>query len=263
MKKILVLLAALGLSVAWGTGVAAANAKIRLGVDGGPHAEIGELVKKIAAAKGLDIELVTFSDFVLPNAALADKEIDANSFQHLPYLEAMNRDRGYNLVSIGNTVLMPMAAYSKRIKSLDQLKDGMTVAIPNDPSNGGRALLLLADRELIRLDPAAGILPSVADITKNDHKLKIVELDAARLPRVLDDTDIAIINTNYAIEAGLLPARDALFVESKNSPYVNIIAVRAEDKDRPEFKTLVECYRNDEVKKFVDGHFKGALICGW
>lgn len=263
MKKILVLLAALGLSVAWGTGVAAANAKIKLGVDGGPHTEIGELVKKIAATKGLDIELVSFSDFVLPNAALADKEIDANSFQHLPYLEAMNKDRGYNLVSIGNTVLMPMAAYSKRIKSLDQLKDGMTVAIPNDPSNGGRALLLLAERKLIELDPAAGILPSVADITKNDHKLKIVELDAAQLPRVLDDTDIAIINTNYAIEAGLLPSRDALFVESKNSPYVNIIAVRAEDKDRPEFKTLVQCYQNDEVKKFVDEHFKGALICGW
>ena len=263
MKKVLALFMALGLSSTLGVGVASAADKIKLGVDGGPHAEIAEVVKKIAAQKGLEIEIVPFADYVLPNAALAEGEIDANSFQHLPYLEAMMKDRGYKLVSIGNTVLMPMAAYSKRIKSLSELKDGMTVTIPNDPSNGGRALLLLAAQKLIALDPAAGILPTVADITKNDHKLKFIELDAAQLPRTLDDTDIAVINTNYAIEVGLVPSRDALFIESKDSPYVNIIAVRAEDKDRPEFKTLVESYQNDEVKKFVDERYKGALICGW
>ena len=241
----------------------AESAKIRLGVDGGPHTEIAEVVQKIAAEKGLEIEIVTFGDYIMPNAALADGEIDANSFQHLPYLQNMMKDRGYKLVSIGNTVLMPMAAYSRRIKSLSGLKDGATVTIPNDPSNGGRALLLLAAQGLIELDPAAGIVPSVMDITKNSRGLSFVELDAAQLPRALDDTDIAVINTNYAIEAGLVPARDGLFVESKDSPYVNIIAVRAGEENRPEFKTLVECYNNGEVRKFVDERYKGAIVAGW
>lgn len=263
MKRTLALLTALALGVAFGTGTAAAAEKIKLGVDGGPHTEIAEVVQKVAAQKGLEIEIVAFADFVLPNAALADKAIDANSFQHLPYLEAMMKDRGYKLVSIGNTVLMPMAAYSKRIKSMDELKNGMTVTIPNDPSNGGRALLLMAAQKLIELDPSAGILPSVADITKNSHELKFVELDAAQLPRTLDDTDIAVINTNYAIEVGMVPTRDSLFIESTDSPYMNIIVVREEDKDRPEFKTLVESYQNGEVKKFVDERYNGALICGW
>lgn len=258
-KKLGILLALL----VWSTGVAAAAEKIRLGVDGGPHTEIAEVVQKIAATKGLEIEIVAFADYVLPNAALADGEIDANSFQHLPYLEATMKDRGYKLTAAGNTVLMPMAAYSKRIGSLGDLKEGMTVTIPNDPSNGGRALLLLAAQKLIELDPAAGILPAVTDITRNIHGLKFMELDAAQLPRTLDDTDIAVINTNYAIEAGMIPARDALFVESKDSPYVNIIAVREEDKDRPALKILLESYQNDEVRKFVEERFKGALFPGW
>jgi D-methionine transport system substrate-binding protein len=242
---------------------AAEAAKIKLGVDGGPHTEIAEVVQKIAAEKGLEIEIVTFQDYVMPNAALADKEIDVNSFQHLPYLENMMKDRGYKLVSIGNTVLMPMAAYSKRIESLDELKDGATVTIPNDPSNGGRALLLIAAQGLIELDPASGILPTVLDITKNDRGLKFIELDAAQLPRALDDSDISVINTNYAVEVGMVPARDGLFVESKDSPYVNIIVVREGEEDRPEFKILIESYNNDEVRDFVDERYKGALIAGW
>jgi len=238
-------------------------AKIRLGVDGGPHTEIAEVVQKVAAEKGLEIEIVTFMDYIMPNAALADGEIDVNSFQHLPYLENMMKDRGYKLVSIGNTVLMPMAAYSKRLNSLNELKDGATVTIPNDPTNGGRALLILAAQGLIELDPAAGILPTVIDVTKNDRGLKFIELDAALLPRAMDDSDIAVINTNYAIEAGLIPSRDALFIESNESPYMNIIVVREGEEDRPEFKTLVESYQNDEVREFVDGRYGGAMIPGW
>jgi len=244
-------------------GTTAEAAKIKLGVDGGPHTEIAEVVQKIAAGKGLEIEIVTFMDYIMPNAALADKEIDVNSFQHVPYLENMMKNRGYKLVSIGNTVLMPMAAYSKTIKSLSEIKNGATVTIPNDPSNGGRALLLLAAKGLIELDPASGILPTVVDITKNPHGLKFVELDAALLPRALGDTDIAVINTNYAIEVGLVPARDGLFVESKDSPYVNVIVAREGDENRPEFKILVESYQNDEVKKFVDERYTGALLVGW
>ncbi|MDR1875313.1 MAG: MetQ/NlpA family ABC transporter substrate-binding protein [Synergistaceae bacterium] len=238
-------------------------AKIRLGVTSGPHEEIAEVVRKIAGERGLEIEIVTFTDFVLPNAALADKEIDVNAFQHLPYLQNAVKDRGYKIVPVANTVLLPMAAYSRRIESLSGLKDGATVTIPNDPSNGGRALLLAAAQGLIELDPASGILPSVTDITKNDRKLKFIELDAAQIPRALEDTDVAVINTNYAIEAGLAPTRDSLFIESKDSPYVCIIAVREEDRDRPEFKTLIESYHNDEVRKFVDERFKGSLVAGW
>ena len=246
-----------------GAGYAEALEKIRLGVDGGPHTEIAEVVREIALANGLEVEIVAFADFVLPNAALADGDIDVNSFQHLPYLQAMIEDRGYRLVPIGNTVLMPMAGYSKRLKTLDELKDGMSVTIPNDPSNGGRALLLLASLGLIELDPGAGILPSVLDITRNDHGLKFTELDAAQLPRALDDTDLAVINTNYALEVGMSPSRDALFVESKDSPYVNVIVVREDDKERPEFKVLVESYQNEEVAKFIEERYQGALLAGW
>ena len=242
---------------------AAEAAKLKLGVTSGPHEEIAEFVRGIAEKKGLELEIIVFTDFVLPNAALADGEIDVNSFQHLPYLQNAIKDRGYKLIPIANTVLLPMAAYSRRLKTLSELKDGTAVTIPNDPSNGGRALLLAAAQGLIELNPASGILPSVADITKNDRKLEFIELDAAQIPRALDDTDIAVINTNYAIEAGLVPTRDSLFIESKESPYVCIVAVREEEKDRPEFRTLIESYQNDEVRKFVDERFKGSLVAGW
>ncbi|MDR1648869.1 MAG: MetQ/NlpA family ABC transporter substrate-binding protein [Synergistaceae bacterium] len=240
-----------------------AEAAFKLGATSGPQAEVAEAAKKAAAARGLEIEIVEFSDYVQPNAALADGELDANAYQHLPYLRNTIKNTGYKLVPIGNTVLLPMAGYSKRVKSLGELRNGATVTIPNDPSNGGRALLLLAAQGLIELDPAAGILPSVTDVTKNERALKFVELDAAQLPRALDDADIAVINTNYAIEAGLVPTRDALFIESKDSPYVCVIAVREGEKDRPEFKILVESYQNDEVKKFVEERFKGSLVAGW
>ena len=259
MRKIIVL-SVLLLAVTAG---AAEAAKLKLGVTSGPHEEIAEFVRGIAEKKGLELEIIVFTDFVLPNAALADGEIDVNSFQHLPYLQNAIKDRGYKLIPIANTVLLPMAAYSRRLKTLSELKDGTAVTIPNDPSNGGRALLLAAAQGLIELNPASGILPSVADITKNDRKLEFIELDAAQIPRALDDTDIAVINTNYAIEAGLVPTRDSLFIESKESPYVCIVAVREEEKDRPEFRTLIESYQNDEVRKFVDERFKGSLIAGW
>ncbi len=242
---------------------AGAADKIKLGVDGGPHEEIGEVVKKIAAEKGLEVELVLFADFVLPNAALADRDIDVNSFQHLPYLEAMCKDRGYKLVSIGNTVLMPMRAYSNTLKSKDELKEGMTVAIPNDPSNGGRALLLLQEQGLITVDPAKGLFPTVLDVTENKLKLKFVELDAAQIVHTIQDSDLSIVNTNYAVESGLHRSKEAIFVESDKSPYVNIIVVREGEEGRPEFKTLVECYQNDTVKKFVTKKYEGALVCGW
>lgn len=258
LKKLWVLLFALCLASG-----AAEAAKIKLGVDGGPHEEIGELVQKLAAEKGLEVELVRFADFILPNAALADGDLDVNSFQHVPYLEAMMKDRGYRLVPIGNTVLMPMGAYSKNVRKLEELKEGMTVAIPNDPSNGGRALLLLQDQGLIKVDPAAELLPTVLDVTENPHKFKFVELEASQMVRAIEDSDLSVITTNYAVESGLIPAKDALFIESSKSPYVNVIVVREGEEGRPEFKTLVECYQNDTVRKFVDEKYKGAIVCAW
>ena len=259
LKKFGVVLAALFV-LSLGVGSAEA-AKIKLGVDGGPHEEIGELVQKLAAEKGLEVELVRFADFILPNAALADGDIDVNSFQ--PYLEAMMKDRGYKMVSIGSTVLMPMGAYSKTLKSVDELKDGMTVAIPNDPSNGGRALLLLQDRGLLKVNPDAKLLPTVLDVTENPHGLKFVELEASQMVRAIQDSDLSVITTNYAVESGLIPAKDALFIESSKSPYVNVIVVREGEEARPEFKILVECYNSDAVKAFVDEKYKGAIVCAW
>ena len=258
LRKLLVLL----LSVFLVSGAAEA-AKIKLGVDGGPHEEIGELVQKLAAEKGLEVELVRFADFILPNAALADGDIDVNSFQHVPYLEAMMKDRGYKLTPIGNTVLMPMGAYSKKLKALEELKDGMTVAIPNDPSNGGRALLLLQDQGLIQVDPEAKLLPTVLDVKENPRGLKFVELEASQMVRAIENSDLSVITTNYAVESGLVPAKDALFIESSKSPYVNVIVVREGDEGRPEFKTLVECYQNDTVRRFVEEKYKGAIVCAW
>jgi len=260
VKKLLALSVLLGLLFSTG---AAEAARLRLGVSSGPHTEIAEVVKGIAAEKGLEIEIVTFADFVMPNIALADGDLDVNSMQHLPYLRSQMESRGFRLAHIGYTVLMPMAVYSKRVGSMAELESGATVAIPNDPSNGGRALLLLGHYGVIDLDPAAGIVPSILDITRNELGLRFIELDAAQLPRVLEDADIAIINTNFAIEAGLDPESDALLVESRESPYVNIIVVREGEQDRPEFKTLVESYNNDVVRRFIEERFRGAIVVGW
>lgn len=236
---------------------------VKIGVTPGPHAEILEQVQPIAHAKGLDIEIVEFSDYVMPNAALDTGEIDANSFQHAPYLVNEIDKRGYKISRVANTVTFPLGVYSKKIKAIGELRDGATVGIPNDPTNGGRVLLLLQQAGLIKLSGGAGLKPTVADITENPKQLEIIELDAAQLPRSLDDTDISAINTNYAIEAGLDPARDALLREAADGPYVNIIAVQTARKDEPWVKTLLDSYHSDAVKQFIATRFRGAVVAGW
>jgi len=236
---------------------------VKIGVTPGPHAEILEQVKPIAHAKGLDIEIVEFSDYVVPNAALDTGELDANSFQHEPYLVNEIEKRGYKLSKVASTVTFPIGIYSKKIKAIGELRDGATVGIPNDPTNGGRVLLLLQSAGLITLADGVGLKPTVLDITGNPKNLQIIELDAAQLPRSLDDTDISAINTNYAVEAGLDPAKDAILREAADSPYVNIIAVQTARKDEPWVKTLVESYHTDAVKQFLADRFKGAVIAGW
>lgn len=236
---------------------------LRVGVTAGPHAQVFEVVKKIAAKDGLKIEIIEFSDYVQPNAALAAGDLAANSYQHQPYLDSTVKDRGYKLVSIGQTITFPIGLYSRKFKSLDQIPSGARLALPNDPTNGGRVLLLLQTKGLIKLKPDAGLKATPLDVIENPKKLKFIELDAAQLPRAIDDADVAAVNTNFAIQAGLLPSRDAIAMESFQSPYANVIAVRAEDKDSPVLKKLLKAYQNDEVKQFIKQEFKDSVFPAW
>ncbi len=242
---------------------AAQTQTIRIGATPGPHAQILEAVKPLAAAKGIDIKIVEFSDYVVPNAALAAGDIEANSFQNQPYLDNQKADRGFKIETAALTVNFPIGVYSKKHKSFEALPNGATVSIPNDPTNGGRALLVLQDKGLIKLKDNVGYKPTPLDITDNPKKVKFVEIEAAQAPRVLDDVDAAVINTNYATQAGLDPVKDPIARENPKGPYVNLIAVRSEDKDKPWVKALVEAYRSPEVKKFVEEKFKGSVLTSW
>ncbi|NBD08132.1 MetQ/NlpA family ABC transporter substrate-binding protein [Corallococcus silvisoli] len=235
---------------------------LRVGVTSGPHAQIMEVVAAEALKRGVRVKVVEFSDYVQPNAALADGSLDANSFQHLPYLEQQQKDRGYRFDVVGTTVTFPIAAYSSRHSSLDALPKGAVLAIPNDPTNGARALKLLEDAELLRLRKVqdANVTPLDVEWTRGEYQLR--ELDAAQLARALGDVDLAIINTNYALEAGLDPFK-GLLRESPRSPYANIIAVRAGEAGRPDVKVLVETYHSPEVRAFIERTFKGALVASW
>ncbi|MDR5831831.1 MetQ/NlpA family ABC transporter substrate-binding protein [Caballeronia sp. LP006] len=245
------------------SGVAHAEDAIKVGVTGGPHAQILDVVKQVAAKNGLKITVIEFSDYVQPNAALSAGDLDANSYQHLPYLDAQVKDRGYKLIKVADTVTFPMGIYSKKIKSLGELQNGARVAVPNDPTNGGRALLLLQKEGLLKLRADAGLKATPIDIVENPKKLKIVELDAAQIPRSLADVDAAAINTNFAMEAGLKPNADAIAIEDPHGPYANIIAIRSVDKDKPWVAKLVAAYHSPEVKQFIAGKYSGAVIAAW
>ena len=235
---------------------------VRIGATPGPHAQILEAVKPVAAKHGLDLRIVEFSDYVVPNAALDAGELEANSFQNQPYLDNQKADRGYKIEGVGLTVNFPLGIYSRRHKSFDAVPAGGTVAIQNDPTNGGRSLLLLQDKGVIKLRANVGFKPTVVDIVENPKRLKFIEVDAAQTPRSLDDVDAAAVNTNYATPAGLKPA-DAILREDPKGPYVNLLAVRAADKDKPWVKALVESYQSPEVKDFIADTFKGTVIASW
>jgi len=238
--------------------------KIKLGVMAGAEEEIAAVAAKVAATKGLDVKLVVFQDYVLPNAALEAGELDANAFQHKPYLDAQIEAHGYHIVPIGYTIVEPIGLYSKKIHKLEDLPNGAKIGIPNDPSNGSRALNLLAEHGLITLKPGKGLIPSTLDITANPKKLQLIELDSAQLPRSLDDFAAAVVNTNHALNGGLDPKKDLLVQEPRvNNPYGNFVAVRAKDKDRPDLKKLVEAYESKEVADYIDSQFKGAILPAW
>lgn len=245
---------------AWGSAVAD---PIRVGVTAGPHAEVLDVVKKVAAKRGFEIQVVEFTDYVVPNQALANKELDANSFQHEPYLKNQVSRTGWKIVKVADTIASPQGIYSVKYKTFADIPAGATIAIQNDPSNAARSLQILEYNGIIKLRPGAGVTASEIDIVDNPKKLKFIQLDAAQLPRALPDVDAASINNNYAVQAGLNPAKDALIREPVNGPWVNILAVREEDKDKPWVKQLIDAYHSDEVKVFLVERFKGSYLPTW
>lgn len=263
MKKVLALILTLIFVFSFaGCGAKKEEAKdskvIKVGATPVPHEEILEKVKPILAREGYELKIVEFTDYVTPNTALQDGDLDANFFQHIPYLKKSNEEKHLNLDYTVKVHIEPMGVYSQKIKNLKDLKNGAEIAIPNDPTNGARALRVLESAGLIKLK--SGDLISKIDITSNPKNLKIQELDAPQLPRVLGDVDAAVINTNYALEANLNPQKDALALESKDSPYANVLAVRKEDKEKPAIKALSKALNSPEIKKFIEEKYKGSII---
>jgi len=241
-----------------------ASKPVIVGVNPGPHAIIMENVKKLAEKKGLKIEIKEFSDFVTPNAALASGEIWANSYQHEPFLKATcKKEPKYDLVKAFNTALFPINIYSKKLKPGDKIPDGAKIGIPNDPTNGGRSILLLAANNMLKVKNPKDITTTVHDITDNPHKYEIVELEAAAIPRSLDDLTCAAINTTYALNAGLDPAKDPIVKETADSLYVNIVAVRKGTLQDPRLKTFQEVYQSKENAEFIKKQFPGSVYIGW
>jgi D-methionine transport system substrate-binding protein len=241
----------------------AAAETVRVGATAGPHAQILEKVVPEAKKLGLDVKIIEFTDYVIPNQALADGDIEINSFQHEPYLANQIAKTKWKLVKVANTIASPMGFYSKKYKSFADVPTGATVAIQNDPSNAARSLHLLAANNVIKLRDGSGVTAGLADVVGNPKQFKFVELDAAQLPRSLPDVDVAAVNNNYALQAGLDPVRDSIVKETNDGPWVNIIAVREQDKDKPWVKNFVKAYQSDSVKQFIADKFKGAYTAAW
>jgi D-methionine transport system substrate-binding protein len=239
---------------------AQANESLTVAATAVPHAEILEFVKPQLAEQGIDLNIKVFTDYIQPNLQVAQKAMDANFFQHQPYLDEFNKGKGSDLIAVTGVHLEPLGAYSSKIKKLEDLGSGANVVVPNDATNGGRALLLLQKYGLIRLRDQSNILATTKDIVENPKGLKIRELEAATIPRVLTQVDLALINTNYALEAKLDPSKDALFIEGNDSPYVNILVARPDNKDAPAMQKLAAALHSPELKQFITEKYKGAVL---
>ncbi|MDY6065173.1 MAG: MetQ/NlpA family ABC transporter substrate-binding protein [Finegoldia sp.] len=237
------------------------GSKVVIGVSPAPHAAIAEFVKGKLAEEGIELEIKEFDDYVQPNISLDEGELDLNFFQHKPYLDEFNQTRGTKIVSLGGVHLEPMGIYSKNYKSLDEVKDGDKVVIPNDATNGARALVLLEGQGLIKLKEGVGINATEEDIAENPKNLEFTAVEAASIPRVYDDAAIAVINSNYAIEAGLSPKDDTLAIEStQDNPYANIIAVKEGEENNETYKKVYEAFTSKETKDFIESTYKGEIV---
>lgn len=263
MKKLLVALSALlalaGCSSS-GSGDSAGGQKLVVAATAVPHAEILKQVKPLLAKEGVDLEIKVFSDYVQPNVQVVEKAVDVNYFQTKPYLDEFNKKRGTQLIIVTGVHIEPFGAYSRKLKNIADLPDGATVTLPNDPSNNSRALLLLARNGIITMKNPNDELATQKDITANPKHLKFRELEAAMLPRTLDEVDLALINTNYALAAGLNPTKDALLIEGKDSPYVNYLVGRPDNKDDPRVQKLAKALTSPEVKAFIEQKYQGAVL---
>ncbi|MCW9715404.1 MetQ/NlpA family lipoprotein [Avibacterium sp. 21-594] len=239
--------------------------KIKVGVMSGPEHQVAEIAAKVAKEKyGLDVEFVEFNEYSLPNPAVSNGDLDLNAMQHKPYLDKDSQEHGYkNLVIVGNTFVYPLAGYSKKIKNVNELKDGAIIAVPNDPSNLARALILLEKQGLIKLKDNKNLFATSLDIIENPKHLQIKEVDTSVAARALDDVDLAVVNNTYASQVGLNTQEHGVFVEDKDSPYVNIIVAREDNKDSDAVKNFVKAYQTDEVYQEAVKHFKDGVVKGW
>jgi D-methionine transport system substrate-binding protein len=240
----------------------------KVGVVGETERLEWEDVAERLADEGITLKVEVFTDYVTPNTALADGSLDLNAFQHLAYLADFVTANDGDLQPIGYTYISPMGAYSETVESIDDLADGDTVVIPNDPTNGGRALLLLETAGLIEVDDAAGITPTVDDVTANDKNIEFSEVDAAQVPRSLADAELIVANTNYAVDAGLVPSEDAIFLDTENledlgAQYKNALVVRSEDAENEDFQKILETYQSEETAAVIDEVTSGADQPAW
>ncbi len=259
MKKILSAI----IAVAAVAALASAKPKtvtLKVGATPEPHAEILKLIQKDLKSQGIKLKIVEFTDYVTPNKALEDGQIDANYFQHLPYMESFNKEQGTHLSNAGGVHIEPIALYSRKYKSLSELPAGAKIGVPNDPTNEGRALLLLQSAGLITLKDEAGITATPLDIVSNPKNLKFTEVEAASVPRILPDVDAAIINGNYAIPAGLNASKDGLFVEGADSPYVNVVAVKTGRENDEAIKALVKALQSAKVREWIQKKYPNGDV---
>ncbi|MGL5000324.1 MAG: MetQ/NlpA family ABC transporter substrate-binding protein [Cetobacterium sp.] len=253
MKKLVLFLSLVGSIISYG-------AKLKVGASPVPHSQLLQLVKDDLKNQDIDLEIIELTDYVTPNLLLDSKELDANFFQHKPYLDTFSKEKNLKLSIAGNIHVEPLGVYSKKINKLDNIKKGGVVAIPNDPTNGGRALILLHNNEVIKLKNPVDLLATEFDIIENKNNLKFKSLDAAQIPRALADVDLAVVNGNYALEAGLNPLTEALIIEGKESPYSNLIAVREGDEKREDIQKLIKALQSKKIKEFIEVTYKGAVV---
>lgn len=244
---------------------AGAAETIKVGVMAGPEQAVAEVASQVAKEKyNLTVELVEFNDYAMPNTAVSKGELDANAMQHKPYLDKDSQEKGLdNLVIVGNTFVFPLAGYSTKIKNLSELQDGATIAVPNDPSNLARALILLEKQGLIKLKDHNNLFSTTLDIIENPKNLIIKEVDTSVAARAIDDVDLAIVNNNYAGQVGLTASENGVFVEDKDSPYVNIIVARTDNQNSAAIQNFVKAYQTDEVEAEAKKQFKDGVVKGW